>query len=400
MKTKLHISALLSLFLASCSAFESVDQMKQNTDNMGRDTNKMSEQMSLTQQQMTDMSGSMNDMKSGLDDMKGSMDDMKTSMDEMKKSMSDMTSKMDVLVDKMNNMGSSLDKMYGDLRMGDALQARLKSLDEMNNTVLLSAKTSHASHFFISFEHQLWKGVGPDTDAVRLGLMDDAVREFATIAQKYMVSDQRTISVSAEGNEMLNLFALALCMHMQNPSTQRILAANNVPLVSMFDLVLDGLRAGYELRSGKRLASSLKAYEASVLEYEDVFVYLLELRANMFPAMVVGNLSNADATNFTQKWWTRANLFLKPWKSQTVSKNAVQIRMYRTWLSEGITLKKFFSETERKLRQDTLLLRILKNMRIPELQKLASSNDNAGRGSERAVELEKLKFELDSFLGR
>jgi hypothetical protein len=382
LKTFVLASALFSL--CSCSAFEAVDAMRTNTDDMGRDTNKMSEQMTLTQQQMTDMSSSMDTMNSGMNNMSNKLGSMSDSIASMS--------------GKMDNMSSSMDKMYSDLRMGDALNARLKSLNDMNDTKLLAAKTAHASHFFISFEYQLWKGQGTDNAQTRLGLMDDAVREFATMAQKYILNDARSISVAAEGNEMLNLFALALCMHMQNPASQRVLGEQNIPLVNMFDLVRDGLQAGADLRSGKREMSDIRPYEASVLEYEDVFEYLFELRANMFPGMVIGNLSNADATNFANKWWTRANLFMMPWKAQTSEKNVVQLRMYNTWVREALTIKEFFKNTDRKLRLDNLMIRILKNLRIPELKALVKDSSFRESDSERVIELKKLSAEVSLFL--
>ncbi len=365
-----------SFWACSCSAVRSVDDMKQNTDNMGRDTNKMSQQMTLTQQQMTDMNGSIGGMSDKIDGMAnridglgGKIDSMGGKIDGLGGKIDAMGSKIDGLGDKMDAMSTALNKMYGDLRMGDSLQARLKSLDEMKSTKLLAPKTAHASHFFISYEFQLWKGEGNDTDKSRLGLMDDAVREFATLAQKFMNDDARSVSVATEDNDMLNLYALALSLHMVNPGTQRILAEKKIPVVSMFDLIRDGLKAGADLKDGKRDVSDLKAYEASVLEYEEVFTYLLELRANMYPGMLVGGLSEANATNGAQKWWARANMFTMPWKAQTESKNLVQLRMYSSWVSEAATLKIFLRTVKKQARFDQLLIRILKNMRIPELNR-------------------------------
>lgn len=346
MKKIYCIAMLVSCLACSCSAVRSVDDMKQNTDNMGRDTSKMAEKLTLTQQQMDNMNGNMSDMANKLDGL---------------------GTKIGELGDKIDGMGNALDKMYGDLRMGDSLQARLRSLDEMNATKLLVAKTAHASHFFISFEYQLWKAEGLDSPKTQLGLIDDAVREFATLAQKYMESDARTVSVISEDNSVLNLYALALCMHMKNPSTQRILQSKNVDFPSMFDLIQSGFRAGADLKTGVRKLSDLKPFEISVLEYEDVFQYLFELRANMFPAMVIGNLSTADATNPTQKWWSRGNLFLHPWNAQTEVKNAAQIRMYAAWLTEAVFIKKFMRSLGAEPRFDGMLLKTLKNMRFPEI---------------------------------
>jgi hypothetical protein len=372
----------MATLFSACSAMDSMDSMKKNTQDMKKDTREMSDNFSMTQEQIGETNQKMGETNQ-------KMDNMTDSLNETNKKMSDMTTKLD-------SMSGSMDKMYSDLRQGDAMQARVKSIEMMENTEELGAKVTHAAHYLLSFEYQLWKGDTQDTPEKRLSLMNDAVRELATDIQRY-ISDDHSVSTGNADARLKNLFAIAMSLHMNNPSNESLLRSKGLEPVSMFALIKSGLASGAALKNGTIKLEELPAHASSVLEYEANFIYLLQLRSNMFPGMVVGSLSNADSDSYMglKGIWSKINLFLRPWDAKTPDRNLVQLRLYASWLQDAAALRCFLVENNLPTRDDTLLLKVLRNMRIPELEsgQTAFSDD-----SQRRAGLESLSTALSNLL--
>ncbi len=368
--------------LVSCRAIETVDKVEKSTAEVGDKMDKTNDGIDRTNRKMDETNGNIGETNQ-------KMDDVRRQMNEMNEKLLD-TNK------RMEGMNRALDRMYQDLRQGDALNARLKTIENLVGTPSLKGKTVFAAQYFMSFEYQLWKGEGVDNDPLRQVLLRTAVEELVHVLRRLAHSDF-SVDVLATDNDLISLQALSLSLHMLNPNAEYDLRSKNISVYSMHDLLRNSLQYGYDLQNGKIIAEDLPEYAQLALRDPALTRYLFDLRAAMFPALVVSELSDVSSDEVVSRWTSRAGVWLKPWTARTENLNELQVRQLSDWIKLANADVAFLKSIGVQPKTDASLLRILSNMKIVDsgAERMSSV---AGAAKRRA--LSGLKSQVEQYLSQ
>lgn len=371
---------VVAIALVSCRAIESVDKVEKSTAEVGEKMDKTNDGIDRTNRKM--------------DQTNGSIEDTNQKMDDVRRQMNDMNDKLVETNQRMETMNRALDRMYQDLRQGDALNARLKTIEKMVETPRLVGKTVFAAQYFMSFEYQLWKGVGFDDPAMQLVLKRCAIDEFVQVLRRLVQKDY-PVNALDDSNNVASVKALAVTMHMLNENAEHHLKNKNLPLESIHDLLKTSLEFGHQLQQSKITSDDIPEFAQVALKEPEIVRYLFDLRVNMLPAMVVSYLSDVDADDFWSRWSSRASVWMKSWTARTDKLNELQVQEFSRWLSWANDDVAFLKSVDIQPRLDNMLVRTLQNMRISE-ERTASNNTASAIAKQRAVV--GLKSELERYL--
>ncbi|MFZ9520680.1 MAG: coiled-coil domain-containing protein [Silvanigrellaceae bacterium] len=370
--------AVFALF--SCRAIESVDKVEKSTAEVGEKMDKTNDGIDRTNRKM--------------DETNGSIDETNKKMDDVRRQMNDMNNKLVETNQRMETMNRALDRMYQDLRQGDALNARLKTIEKMEETPHLVGKTVYAAQYFMSFEYQLWKGIGFDDPEMQLVLKRSAVDEFVQILRR-LVQKDFPVDALDDSNDVASAKALALSMHMLNENSELDLKKKNMALESMRDLLKESLTYGHQLSQSRITSEDIPEFAKVALKEPELVRYLFDLRVNILPALVVSYLSEVSADDLWKRWSTRASVVMKSWTARTENLNELQLQEYVRWLSWANADVEFLKSIGMHPRRDKMLIRTLQNMQFIE-EKSISSGSAANSTKQRA--LNGLRSELERYL--
>ncbi len=372
---------LSSLGLMSCRALESVDKVEKSTAEVGDKMDKTNDGIDRTNRKMDETNDNIGETNSKMDDMRRQMGQMNDKLVDTNK--------------RMDDMNRALDRMYQDLRQGDALNARLKTIENLIATQKLKGKAVFAAQYFMSFEYQLWKGEGFDNQSVRQVLLRSAVEEFVHVLRRLARTDL-PIDMLNTDNDLASLEALAMSMHLMNPNAEHDLRVKNLPVSSMHDLLKNSLQYGFELQNSKISSVDIPEFAQLALKEPAIVQYMFELRASMFPGWVVSTLSNVNSDEFFARWSSRAGTWLKPWTARTESLNELQVSELAQYLAWANADMSFLQSIGVQPRTDSSLLRILANMKIVDTSARAGNESTAAAAKSRA--LLGLKAQVENYL--
>lgn len=370
--TAISISVAVIGACVACGALESMDQVEKSTTAVGL---------------------KMDETNDEIEETNSKIDETNQKMDEMKSEMGEMNDKLIETNRRMETMNRALDRMYQDLRQGDALAARLQTLETISGLSTVKSKALHAAQYFMSFEYQLWKGDGIDDVALRDILARDAVDEFAQTIRRFAKSD---LPVNAMGgdNNTLSLQALALTCHILNSNAVVNARKNGQPVASMHELLSQALRYGRLLGQDRLSRAEVPLYAQYALKYPDLMKYILELRINMFPAMLASTLSRMDDDSFFSRWFARASSWLRPWDAELGELSSLEIEELLSWMEFARNDLELLNALELKPRLDPALVRVLKHLQFVDNTPPVSPDID----SKRSLAVSDLKTSLDKFI--
>lgn len=380
LSTLLLVVAFTSI---ACRALETVEKVGDSTAEVGDKMDKTNDGIDRTNKKM--------------DETNGSIDETNRKMDDVRKQMSEMNDKLVETNKRMNDMNRALDRMYQDLRQGDALSARLKTIDKMVETPALKGKTLFAAQYFMSFEYQLWKGEGFDDQTMQAVLLRSAVDEFVQVLRRLSHSGL-TINALSEDNDLLSLEALAISAHMINPNADYTLQPKNIAPQSMHGLLQNALNFGYKLERSEISADDIPEYAQFALKEIDLVRYFFEVRFNTLAALVLNSMSEVGSDQFFSRWSSRAGVWISPWQARTEKLNEIQLKECLRWLTWANADVSFLKSIAVKPRTDSALLKSFKNMRFVEAEQLKEQTSAAAVARLRA--LAGLKTEVDRFIAQ
>ena len=320
------------------------------------------------------------DMRQSTDEVKQATQDMKKSTDQMVQTTSDLSKKTD-------DMKKATDDLYNDLRQADALRARTDSLSLMEKEGNQIVKINHAAHYFMAFEFQLWKGRGQDSPEKLDALRRDAINEFMRVIQGY-ISQSRSLSPLGMDSNSKNLNAMVAAMHSVNSNAIGTIKEDGNGVMG---LLKEGLKAKADLEAGKLALTDLPEYKKSVLEFEDDVTYLLQLRMNFLPAMVISQIGAPEGKQLNLL--TQAKILLTPWTPYVGSRNIAQLDQCQSIMGAAQKVRAFLTTINVTPRYDDLLMHVLGNMRFPAVLKTAGVDKTPHDLSQEA-----LKNQITAFL--
>jgi hypothetical protein len=233
-------------------------------------------------------------------DSTGSLHDLTQEMNETTKGLGENTKKVAELTDRMDKQTA---EMYRDLRQGDSLNARRAGLKAMTEAEEPARKISEAAKYFMSFEYQVWTGIGHDDAANRLELAASAAREFMKDVQGFLAPGEEAAAsplaapMGPVGKESANreqdLNALSVAMHMLNPKQEILLKEHkDLKEMSMYVMIGEALSAGRDIALGAKKPEDFPQYVREILVYENLAKLLMQVRYNYLGAMTVSRVSN------------------------------------------------------------------------------------------------------------
>ncbi len=384
---------LILIFLSSCSAIKNTEEMNQTTKDLYQTTTEMNQ----TTKEMVGTTGEMKNLTQGMSETTNEMKDLTQGM-------SDTTRDMKILTELM----------VRDMQQGLTNERRRGNLETMEKAPTMAAKLVSASHYYMSYEYQIWKNTGLDTREKLDQLYHLAVEEFFMDVRAYFTDrDMQDVGANHRDQNYRNLYALALAMHSVNPNAlpqgsrtegdlvqireigdgQEAVEGSDPSQVSMLDLIQYALFLGKEVYEGRVNEDEIPSFARLVLVNREDALFLLRLRANFFPALVIGKLTDADEEGGFSKMLYRKSAQLglwlttwtpAKWSADFTHLDFFQVKEYAAWLRFANQSRSFLNSIDEDPMTDRTMLKIFKNMKVKLPEK----------PSDRATALEKHRYEL------
>jgi TolA-binding protein len=369
----LSATSLIAFSLCgSCGALESMDEVEKSTTAVGL---------------------KMDETNGEIEETNKKIDETNTKMDEMKREMGEMNGKLIETNQRMETMNKALDRMYQDLRQGDALAARLQTLEAIEQQHSLKSKVLHAAQYFMSFEYQLWKGDGIDDSLLRDIFARDAVDEFSQTIRRF-AKTELPVSVLLTDNNTASLQALALTSHILNSNAVVNGHKHGQLVVSMHELLRQALVYGNKVKDSQLNRADIPLFAQFALRYPELVKYVFELRINMFPALLTSNVSQMDNDSFMKRWFSRASSWLKPWEADLSDRNFIEIEELQNWMSFAVNDLKTLQSLGLTARVDPALIRVLSHLEFVDNAPPVSPEQD----KKRSLALSDLKSSIDQFI--
>lgn len=221
------------------------------------------------------------------------MEDMKKTTENMAKTTEGMAGQIDLSV-YLQTM------IYQQGRQGGGAQARNQAYEHLVNSPDIFTKLDKANEYMVAFDYQLWADFGKDTRALLDNYRQSAVREFLTLVKRFIPADRIPDPTSSD-NDMLTLYALVANLHKINPIRDNLNKTRGLPVESMMTLLRNGLAAGREEAYVKG-EKPIEPYMTEVLREQENVVFLLKMRANFLPAIVLGRCTELSSKEWTKRW--------------------------------------------------------------------------------------------------
>lgn len=229
----------------------------------------------------------------------GPIDDMK----EMKNTTAEMKNTTKELAEISKGMAKSTGRIdgysantYRDMRLDTSISNGFKALNEMEAASSIEQKVIAAAYYMASFEFQLWKNTDLDNEHLREQMYALSVKRLFADMKEYLgsLADSEKLppqpnQVSKEDNNLKNLYAISATLHEINPNQEALEKLNKIKLVSMLDLITEGLQA--VSRTSTPLAKAPE-YQKIVAQNEELAVLLLQLRYNLFAGKALTTIAD------------------------------------------------------------------------------------------------------------
>ncbi len=355
---KILASAVCLGLLTGCSVESRMNDMRDSTKNVSKTTREMKDSTDHVAKNSDGMAEDTRAMREATEAMSKKTDEMTATTKAMRESTDSMLKKTDEVVKTTAGVEAKTDQVYSDSRQAQAMQIRTKALSDLEDTDDQVAKFSQAAHYFMAFEYQLWKGTSSDSPEKFAYLKRDAVDEFMRDVRRY-IDERHPLSPAREDQKSKNLYALAATLHVIN--------SNSLPRaqggsLSMLDLLSDGLAAKAKVESGEVALADLPEYQKAVLTFERDVVYLLNLRLNFIPSMIITELATKESRHLNKL--DLASMLLFPWRAHVEVKNLAHFNLYNELMGEVAKTQKVLRSTGLEPKQDRWLLKVLKKMRF------------------------------------
>ncbi|OQW52798.1 MAG: hypothetical protein A4S09_08110 [Proteobacteria bacterium SG_bin7] len=246
--------------------------------------------------------GPLNDLKETTNTTKEMRDitkDMKNTTGEMYKTtkeLAEISKGMAKSTGRINNYSANT---YRDMRLDTSISNGFKALNEMETAVSLEQKVIAAAYYMASFEFQLWKNEDLDDEPLRQKMYALSVKRLFADIKEYVSKDDahekppEENDFSTNASKLRNLYAIAVTLHEINPNQEVSEKVNGVKLVSMLQLVTEGLSSA--LTKTENLPK-IPEYQKIVAQNEELAVMLLQIRYNVLAGKVLKLITKLDTT--------------------------------------------------------------------------------------------------------
>ncbi len=265
-----HIGALGLLLLSGCSAIEDMKEMKQMTKEMGAKMDQTNRNLDRTLSQTQDMKST---------------------------------------TGKIYDYSSMT---YRDLRLGESAKSGFIALESLNKARSIEQKFVAAGFYFAAQEYQMWKSMDSDDKESRERMYAVAATRFFMDIREYIedtaineMKPPEKSDTSVKANNLKNLLALSAIMHEVNPSQKTLAKERNIQIVTMYDLLKEGLSAVREERKNKKSLLDAPEYLQIIAQNEEITVLMLQLRYNILSSKtltLVSDIEEKKISKYAASW--------------------------------------------------------------------------------------------------
>jgi hypothetical protein len=279
-------------------------------------------------------------------------------------------------------LSNTTQNMYFALRQSYAETIRQYALNNMINTTALESKIAYAGVYMNGWEFQVWSGQGTDDLTRRQFLFNDFYAEFMLSMKAFWTTDTSKMSLDPTSSDpkMEDLFAISASVQQVNQiQIQQIPLLQSqgmdVKQVSVLDLIHNALLKNQALEAGTISLDSLSQAEKDTIQDSQAYTYLLQVRANFLPMLVLSKLANLEYAAFCQKIATFLFGFdadLNP--ADTTAEQLENYAQYLTWANaESDFLKSIGSPPQ----FNSKLVRLYNGMRMADVSTLPTANQSS-----------------------
>ncbi|WP_413293047.1 hypothetical protein ACLSU7_16775 [Bdellovibrio sp. HCB185ZH] len=281
--------------------------------------------------------------------------------------MHDATVKMSDTTEDMKKSTGELkdqtDELYDALRQGNALQLRREAYNSVLQAPTLFKKISEATKYFMSYEVQLWNGLGQDRSSAKRELLEQqAAQEFFMEIEELAQRDNSVDplaepdakDITSRDNLTASFNAMAVAMDRTNrKQVENVDRLGETELVSMYSLMEEALLAPRDIPQ--------KGSIREVLAHEEKAIQILQTRYNMFPLMFIDMVSKLGDKNLVMQ----AKTLLMGWDLDMSGMNATQVEYLKTEvLQKGIDAKNLLIKLGKTPQMDSKVKRLIDKMKV------------------------------------
>lgn len=187
-------------------------------------------------------------------------------------------------------------------------------------------KIQKATVFFAAFEFQEWTGKYTDTPEKLDELYSLAVKLFFTSVDD-LIEDSLPVNPLKPNDTWMSVASLAVTMGYEDVKQKTSMEPYGFETVSMYKLITKALEMEPLVDQG----IAVPKYVERVLEWKQEAIYMLQLRHNYFPAMVLARSTPFEESflfQVKQNYWG---------STQDLAKfSTPQLREWTGWLNEGL----------------------------------------------------------------
>ncbi len=264
-------------------------------------------------------------------------------VDELKGSVGEMK-------DQTRHMRDRTEDIYSGTREAESINSLRQSFAEVvrGGDKEIVRKLEYAMIYFGSFEFQHWQNNYEDTLSRRDHLMAKAVELFFAQIDD-LIDDSFPISVwNPSGQAYQNwlvLSVMSVAMSQRHPNQELYAKEGKFHARSMMDIIVESLSLKADILRGTKVPE----YVSQVLRWEQQALYLLQLRHNFIPFMVLGTM-----TNFEESFFAKLRRFL-PWSLDLSEANEIQIQWWNDWLRQADQTRNILQALHVKPQTNTLM---------------------------------------------
>ena len=315
----------------------------------------------------------MSDMKNTTAQMAKTTQGMAQTTTDVDQKSADLDSKTTQVLDLTKLVQANAADTFFGLRQGNAAEIRADMLKKMDQATTVEGKIAKATIYFEAFEYMLWTGVQKDDAAFLDGQYLCAIQQFDREVTQYIPTDL-SVDPTSKDNKMMNLYALAVTMHMTNeleidqPVLPNDDASHRAPYhVSMFDLIKSSLRAQRAVYEGQLADGAETDWQQEGGTNQQLFQALVQTRENFLGVMTLAKISNIANSGFLgiPGLIREGKMLLSNWDSGIPNLNIDQINTYDSWIVESNSDRDFLRSIGAGSGIDGNVLKIYSNMNEP-----------------------------------
>lgn len=307
------------------------------------------------------------------------LDDVK----DTKKTTDDLNNKTSVLLDTTTDLR---DKSKKDIS-NERVNARLDDIEKATNDISRIVK---ATELCKSFVFQQWSGRSTETAELKNDLYEDAMfsllpRLAAMINQNYDLNTMNSITpphagsvttpsgilqnvagaassmVGAPDDNWKSLASIAAVMEIVERDQQIAALKTGVPAESIYSLIVKGLQYKSLYNRDKTLVPK---YAVQVLIWEKEAVFMLQLRHNYLPMMVMSRMSDYASSQNQEAMALGRAIWGKSLDVERLD-NAAKIEEHGVhWLQEALETQRVLTRLGYKLEFNTVLKKMVGQLNV------------------------------------